>query len=254
MWTIILITLASSLAINTALFLIAFKFQSDKLTDISYAISFLTIDVVSFIYAGKQTAFTWIIFALPALWSVRIGSFLLIRVLIVGKDRRFDGIREKFTSFSKFWLGQAMTAWVLMLPVTIAMYRGGKVSALVMGGLLIWLIGIVIEALADYQKFVFKLSKNNVGNWIDNGLWKYSRHPNYLGEILVWCGIYVSTLIALNTFEKLIGLASPLLISFVLLFISGVPLLEKSADKRWGKRTAYQDYKKRTRLLIPLPK
>lgn len=254
MWTVIVVALISSLSINLLLFLLAFRLQSDKLTDISYALSFLTIDIVSFMYTDKFNFFNWIIFTLPAMWAIRIGSFLLVRVLIVGKDRRFDGIRTSFVRFGKFWLGQALTAWILMLPVSITLYRGGEVTLLVILGMIIWLVGLLIEAVADSQKFAFKLSKKNEKEWIQDGLWKYARHPNYFGEILVWCGIYVACFTALNSIEKLISLASPILITFVLLFVSGVPLLEKSADQRWGKLKAYQEYKQRTRLLIPLPK
>lgn len=254
MWMIILVTLASSLTINLVLFLFAFRLQSDKLTDISYALSFLAIDLVSLMYSGDYDVFSWVIFTMVALWAIRIGGFLLLRVLQVGKDRRFDGIRNKFVKFGKFWLAQALTAWVLMLPVSIALYRGGEVALLVILGLIIWLASLLIEAVADYQKFAFKLDKNNKGKWIETGLWKYARHPNYFGEIMVWSGIYVSCFGALNGVERLIGVTSPLLITFVLLFVSGVPPLEKSADQRWGDLKAYQDYKRRTRLLIPLPK
>lgn len=254
MWTIIAIALASSLAINLVLFLVAFRLQSDKLTDISYALSFLTIAIASFLYARNYDLFSWIIFVLPAVWAVRIGSFLLMRVLKVGKDRRFDDLRTNFVRFGKFWLGQAITAWILMIPVTLALYRGGKVSFSLISGIIIWLGGLLIETVADYQKFAFKLDKKNDGQWIQEGLWKYARHPNYFGEILVWCGIYVACFASLSIIEKLIGLASPVLISLVLLFVSGVPLLEKSADQRWGELKEYKDYKRRSRLLIPLPK
>ena len=254
MWIIILIALASSLAINLVLFLIAFRLQSDKLTDVSYALSFLTIAIVSLAYAVNFNSFSWIIFALPALWAVRIGSFLLMRVVKVGRDRRFDAIRTSFVKFGKFWLGQALTAWILMLPVSLALYRGGQLSALLFVGVFIWLIGLLIEAVADYQKFAFKLSRASEDGWIQDGIWKYARHPNYFGEILVWSGIYICCFDALNGFEKIISLASPLLITALLLFVSGVPPLEKSADQRWGKRKTYQEYKQRTRLIIPLPK
>ncbi len=254
MWTVIALSLASSLTINLVLFVIAYYRQSDKLTDISYALSFLTIAIVSFSYATKYDHFSWIIFILPTVWAVRIGSFLLMRVLKVGKDRRFDNIRTSFVRFGKFWLGQAVTAWVLMLPVTLVLHRGGKVSSSLILGVLIWLVGLLIEAIADKQKFEFKFDEKNEGKWIQDGLWKYARHPNYFGEILVWCGIYVACFASLSIIERFIGLASPALITSVLLFVSGVPLLEKSADQRWGGHKDYQDYKRRSRLIVPLPK
>lgn len=242
------------MAINLILFLIAYRLRSDKLTDISYAVSFLVIDLIGLLYAPELTVFSWLIFAMVAAWAVRIGSFLLVRVLVVGKDRRFDALRNSFVRFGKFWLGQALTAWALMLPVVLAMYNGGEITILCMAGLLIWAVGLVVEAAADYQKFAFKQDPANKGRWIQTGLWRYARHPNYFGEITVWAGVYVACFTALDGIEKLIGLGSPLLIALVLLYVSGVPILEKSADERWGKLKEYQAYKRGTRLIIPWPK
>lgn len=250
----ILLSLAGSLAVNALLFLVAFRLKSDKLTDISYALSFLVLDVIALLYAADHNPFSWLLFALVAVWAVRIGGFLLVRVLKIGKDRRFDGIRESFMRFGRFWLGQAITAWVLMLPVILGQYRGGDLTLLSYAGLIVWLTGLLIEAAADYQKFIFKQDASNQGRWIQTGVWRYSRHPNYFGEILVWIGIYIYSFAALDGLERVIGLASPVLILLVLLFVSGVPILEKSADKRWGKLEDYQRYKKSTRLLVPLPK
>lgn len=236
------------------MFLIAFRLRSDKLTDISYALSFLTVDLIGLAYAKQKDPFTWLLFLMVALWAVRIGGFLLYRVMKVGKDRRFDEMRESFARFGKFWLGQAVTAWVLMLPVIIAQYSGDDLSALAYAGLALWLVGLILEASADYQKFAFKQDPSNKGKWIQSGVWRYSRHPNYFGEILVWVSIYVYTFDTLDGIQKVIGLASPVLITLVLLFVSGVPLLEKSADERWGRLEAYRRYKSSTRLLIPLPR
>lgn len=253
MFTVILIALTGALAINLLLFPVAYKLQSDKLTDISYAISFLTVDVIGLLYAKEHNLFSWVLFLMVALWAARIGGFLLYRVLKVGKDRRFDGMRENFFRFGRFWLGQALTAWILMLPVVMAQYRGGTMVALAFAGLALWLAGLLIEAAADYQKFRFK---TNPGRhpWIDTGLWKYARHPNYFGEVTVWAGLYVYCFHALVGAERLVALASPLFIAVLLLFISGVPILEKSANKRWGGQAGYKAYKRRTRLLLPLPK
>ena len=212
MLTVILVSLAGALAINLLLFPVAYKLRSDKLTDISYAISFLTVDIIGLSYAKEHNPFSWLLFAMVAIWAVRIGGFLLYRVLKVGKDRRFDGMRENFIKFGKFWLGQALTAWVLMLPVVMAQYKGGSMGALAYAGLVLWLAGLAIEALADYQKFAFKQDPSNEGKWIENGVWRYSRHPNYFGEILVWASMYIYTLIALDGIQKVIGLASPVLI------------------------------------------
>lgn len=241
------------LGINMTLFLVAYSFKSDKLTDISYALSFLALDVAIIFNTKRVHTYGFILFLMVALWAVRIGGFLLIRVLHVGKDRRFDDMRGSFTRFGKFWLGQALTAWIMMLPVAFAQYKGGKITILALVGLAVWALGVLIEATADYQKYIFKLSPANKNQWIQSGLWKYARHPNYLGEILTWVGIYVYCVGALSAAEKILGLSSPGLIAVLLLFVSGVPLLEKSADKRWGTLPEYQAYKTKTRLLVPIP-
>lgn len=242
------------LGINIALFLVAYRFKSDKLTDISYALSFLALDVAIIFDTKRLSTYGFILFLMVALWAVRIGGFLLIRVLHVGKDRRFDDMRGSFTRFGKFWVGQALTAWILMLPVALAQYRGGKVTTLAFVGLVVWSLGLIIEAAADYQKYAFKQLPDNKNQWIQSGLWKYARHPNYLGEILTWVGIYIYCVGTLSLAEKILGLSSPGLITALLLFVSGVPLLEKSANKRWGTLPEYQAYKAKTRLLIPIPR
>ncbi len=251
---LLLLTLASSLALNLVMFLVAFRLRSDKLTDISYALSFLVINTIVLVSAPKLNSYSWLIFLLVAIWGIRLGSFLLIRIFSAGKDSRFDQSRDSFVKFGKFWLGQALLAWILMLPVTIALYSGGEVTALVVIGLAVWSVGFLTESLADYQKFSFRHDPANKNRWIEQGVWKYSRHPNYFGEISVWVGIYLASFVALSGVQRLICLISPLVITLLLLFVTGVPILEKSADKRWGHIKQYQDYKKRTRLLIPLPK
>jgi len=120
-------------------------------------------------------------------------------------------------------------------------------------GVVLWLIGLVVEAVADWQKFQFIQNKKNKDKWIQSGIWKYSRHPNYFGEIMVWFGVYVFVVSGLTGSEQLFAMASPLFITFLLLFVSGVPLLEKSADAKWGKEPAYKKYKKSTSILLPLP-
>ncbi len=250
----ILLYLLIVLGINIALFLIAYRLKSDKLTDISYALSFLALDVAIIIHTKRFDAYGFVLFLMVALWAVRIGGFLLIRVLHVGKDKRFDDMRDSFTRFGKFWVGQALTAWVLMLPVALAQdNNSGKVTTLALAGVAVWALGLIIEATADYQKYAFKLSPAKKHRWIQTGLWKYARHPNYLGEILIWVGIYIYCFEALNLAEKILGLSSPGLIAVLLLFVSGVPLLEKSADKRWGTLPEYRAYKAKTRMLIPIP-
>jgi len=170
----------------------------------------------------------------------------------MGKDKRFDEMRTKFWSFLKFWLLQGVTVWVVLLP-SLLLFSKETVqwSELSWLGIAIFIAGLTIESLADYQKFVFKSNPDNKGKWIASGLWKYSRHPNYLGEILVWLGVYLFCFTSLSGVQQLIGALSPLFITGLLLFVSGIPLLEKKAQKKWGDKKEYQQYKKSTGVLVP---
>ncbi len=250
---ILIETLVAALALNGIMFLIAYWLQSDKLTDISYAISFIGVALLILVHAHK-TPYAFIGTGLVIVWGVRIGAFLLRRVLHVGKDRRFDGIREKFVKFGTFWLGQAITAWILTLPIALALQGNSTWKQFAILGISIWLAGLVIETIADQQKYRFRSQKHAQHPWIDSGLWHYARHPNYFGEILVWVGVYVYALPNLGLLGKVIGIISPIFITILLLRVSGIPILEKNADERWGDKPEYQQYKQRTRLLIPLPK
>lgn len=250
---IILWSLLLSLAINGVMFVVAFKLQSDKLTDISYALSFIILAFFAFHYSPK-TLYAAISVSLVCLWAVRIGSFLLYRVLQTGSDRRFDGMRDHFWKFGKFWLGQAVTVWILMIPLTLSRSENSHWHAAAVIGIIVWLIGLVLESIADLQKYHFTHKLENKNTWIDEGVWRYSRHPNYFGEMLVWFGIFIYALPDLTMIERVISLVSPLFISVLLLFVSGIPILEKNADKRWGTIPAYKAYKRRTSSLIPLPR
>lgn len=245
-------SLIASLALNGILFALAFWYRSDKLTDISYALSFIAVAIVYFAQSAPS-AYRTLALGMVAAWAVRIGGFLLFRIIRNGKDTRFDGIRNDARRFGTFWLGQACTAWILMLPVGLAMEQGGQISILALSGCAVWLAGLLIESAADGQKFAFNQDPLNKGQWISSGLWRYSRHPNYFGEILVWVGLYLFAFTVMSPIERLIGLTSPLFITILLLFVSGVPVLEKSADKRWGHDPKYQAYRHQTSLLIPLP-
>lgn len=238
------------------MFVIAYYFKTDKLTDISYALTFVTLAVIGLINSNGNVP-SIILTLMICVWAARLGIYLLKRIRKIGKDDRFDGKREKFWSFLGFWLLQGATVWVVMLPSSM-FYSNQSVEVSIISiasifGIGIWLTGLVIETIADYQKYKFINDINNKGKWIDVGLWKYSRHPNYFGEIMLWFGVYLFTLSGLDSVQALVGLIGPLYIATLILFVSGLPLLEKSADKRWGEDQNYQLYKKQTSVLVLLP-
>lgn len=254
--SLLLTTFIVSICLNLGLFLIAFRYKSDRLTDASYALSFIALAILSLVIGTNTEWFGRIVAGMVILWALRIGIFLLMRIVKKGTDSRFDGIRGNFWAFGRFWLSQGISVWILMLPTILLFgHKTPRVSLIgtLIGGA-IWVIGLTLETIADYQKRRFAAQASNANRWIDIGLWHYSRHPNYFGEMLIWIGIYCYAFGSLTGIERLIGLVSPLLICILLRFISGVPLLEKSADKRWGTQPSYRAYKAHTSLLVPLPR
>ena len=244
-----------SVGINILMFLPAFKLKTDKLTDISYAVTFAVVALAAFTRSEQTLAHTILLIAVLA-WSARLGSFLLIRINKMGKDSRFDGMRDKFFSFLQFWLLQGVSVFVVLVASILLWDQvDPTITAVSWLGLVIFVVGLALEAAADYQKFLFRFNgKPKKHEWIDDGVWRMSRHPNYLGEMMVWIGLYLFVLPSLSGLAVYTGLISPLYIVSLLLFVSGVPLLEKSADKKWGKQEAYQQYKKEVPVLLPTPR
>jgi steroid 5-alpha reductase family enzyme len=235
------------------MFLVAFRRQTDKLTDISYALSFVALVVVGLVM-GRPSATKLLIASMVAIWAGRLGGYLLVRIQRIGRDKRFDGMRTHFWSFGRFWLLQGASVWVISLAALLALTsRDVLFYPVSLLGVVIWAVGLIIEGVADRQKFAFINDPANKGKWIESGVWRYSRHPNYFGEIMVWLGIFLAAVPTLAGVAMGLAAVSPVFITALLLFISGVPPLERSADLRWGKDAAYQAYKARTSLLIPLP-
>ena len=246
---LLITTLVFLIGFNLLMFIPAFIFKTDKLTDISYSISFIAVSLFLFI-KSEQNIVQTVLLAMILLWAIRLGTYLFIRISKTGKDKRFDGMREHFWKFSKFWLLQGFSVWVIMLSATVNFSNDGiSLSVLHILGVSIFLIGLVIETVADYQKFVFKSNSENTG-WTNVGLWNRSRHPNYFGEMLVWIGIFFYSSIHLSTGLILIGVISPIYIITILLFVSGVPMLEKKYNKRYGDNSEYKKYKEKTNLII----
>ncbi len=237
---------------NLALFIPAYLYKTDRLTDVSYALSFVILSVFAYAKSSHNAAHTVLLLAV-LLWAARLGGFLLMRIWNMKRDKRFDGMRENFFAFLRFWLLQGISVFIILLASLLYWrHPHAVVSTLSVVGVLIFGVGLCLETVADAQKFTFNQDPKNKGKWIDSGVWSKSRHPNYLGEMLVWIGLYIYGLTVFEGKEWLIGLASPLFIMTLLLFVSGIPLLEKSADERWGKDKAYQAYKKRVPKLLPV--
>lgn len=227
--------------------------KTDKVTDLSYGLTFVIAVVFSYLINIEYASlFKTILLILVSLWGVRLSIYLFIRILKTGKDKRFDGVREDFKKFASFWLLQAVSIFIILLPTTYILITKEVMSMNWISsiGLVIALLGILIEGIADSQKYVFKSKDENRGKWISTGLWKYSRHPNYLGEIMMWVGVFVYCIPYINELA-LITILSPVYITFLLLGVSGIPTLEKEYEKRYIDNKEYQEYKKKTGKLLP---
>lgn len=251
--TAILLSFGIALGVNGAFFAVAAARRTDVVTDLSYSLTFALL-AVGLLFTGASKPVQLVASLLVVVWAARLGGYLFRRILRMKVDHRFDGVRESPLRFARFWLLQAITVAVVMLPVSYLLDHEHPpgLGAWVGAGAALWLVGLLVEAIADAQKAAFKARDENRGRFVADGLWRYSRHPNYFGEMLVWWGLFVYAVPVLHgaAFAVVIG---PVFITLLLVFVSGIPPLERSADEKYGNDQAYCDYKRRTSILVPLP-
>jgi len=234
------------------IFVPSFLFRTEHYFDLTGSVSYISTIVVAYLFHPNLDARSLVVCALIAIWAVRLGSFLFLRVKRDGKDRRFDEIKTKFFRYLFTWtLGGA---WVFItMAAGLAVITSAKQVALdgfFYAGVALWILGFGIEVIADRQKSKFRSNSENKGNFITTGLWSLSRHPNYFGEIVLWFGIAVVALPTLVGWQY-VTLISPIFVTFLLIKVSGVKLLEESGMKRWGDDPAYQQYLASTPSLVP---
>ena len=243
----ILVSLLITVCMQMSFFAIAYTLQIDKVTDFAGTSNFLILAIFT-LWLGEDFSFPKIIGSLMIiLWSVRLGFYLSYRIVAWGEDHRFDDIRSKFWSFFGFWVLQILWVFLTSLPVIYFNSLDAEINldSIAYLGIGIFTIGFIIESWADYTKFNHKLHGEK---WCDTGLWKYSRHPNYFGNIMLWFGIFI---FCYNYGSPLWTIIGPLWTTFLLLFVSGLPFLEKSADKKYGDDSEYLKYKAETSILVP---
>ncbi|MEM7126981.1 MAG: DUF1295 domain-containing protein [Chloroflexota bacterium] len=233
-------------------FVPAYRQQSEKFFDLTGSLTYITIMLLTLTLNPLRDARSYLVAILVIIWAVRLGSFLYRRVRQAGKDGRFDELKPYFWTFLNVWTLQALwvtfTAAAGLAVLTTANRQALGPFALI--GLLLWGIGITIEVIADIQKSRFRANPANKEQFIQTGLWRYSRHPNYLGEIILWVGICIIALPILQGWQW-VALISPVFVTLLLTRVSGIPLLEQRADTRWGGQEAYEAYKARTPALVP---
>tara|TARA_X000000950_G_scaffold283532_1_gene384568 strand:- start:100 stop:855 length:756 start_codon:yes stop_codon:yes gene_type:complete len=185
------------------------------------------------------------------LWTIRLSFFLFQRVKRVGKDVRFDNLKFSFSKFLLAWMTQGLWVFMCLLPILTVFSSPTNNEIFYLSlGVFIYLIGLFIEIIADYQKTTHNKINNKKRKFISSGLWSRSRHPNYFGEFLIWTGI---TIICFPVFSglKYLALVTPFFIYFLLNYISGVNLLEERAKEKWGNNPEYVKYSKTTPKFFP---
>ena len=244
--------------IQWILFVPAFLYQTEKFYDLAGSATYIS--VVS--YIGFQSYFAIninigniLLASFIMLWAIRLGSFLFTRIQKSGQDKRFNTIKPSPTRFFMAWTFQGM--WVSLCSMCALTAIASKNGVILNGyfyiGMLVFIVGFVLEIIADRQKSVFRKNPENKNQFIAHGLWHYSRHPNYFGEITLWLGISIMSLSSLSSWQY-ITLISPLFTYILLVYISGVRILEISGLEKWGHLESYQNYIRTTPSLFPFSK
>jgi steroid 5-alpha reductase family enzyme len=245
---------ALAFAVNWAAFVPAAIKRTEHFYDLTGGITYITVTLVAVFLSGPLDPRSAIVAGMVLFWSVRLASFLFMRISRAGKDSRFDTIKQEPLRFLLAWTLQGL--WVLLTAAcALAVITGGSREPLgVIGfaGIAVWTAGIVIEIVADNQKSAFRADPANKGKFINTGLWAWSRHPNYFGEIVLWTGMAIIAVPVLEGWQWA-TLISPVFVYFLLTRVSGVPMLEASADERWGGQDDYEAYKQNTPVLVMKP-
>ena len=237
------------------IFIPSYIYQTEHYFDLIGSISYISIVLFTFLALNNLDIRSILIGLLIMVWAVRLGSFLFVRVKRDGKDNRFTVMKTKFWWFLFTWTIGGLWVFITMAAGLAAMTSAKAVplSWYALIGIVLWLEGFIFEVVADHQKTRFRSKKENRDKFINEGLWSLSRHPNYYGEITLWLGIAFIAFPVLQGWQ-LLTLISPIFVYILLTRISGVNMLERRADKKWGDDPEYQLYKETTSSLIPIAK
>ncbi len=252
---VLLLSLAALGAYMSVLFVVSLVFHNNGIADIGYGIAFMVAVGTAAALVESPTQYSLLLVALVFVWGARLAVRIFRKNVGKPEDFRYTAWRDAWgktfvvRSFFQVYLLQGTVVFIVALPVLLALThpRVTPFLSLFLTGVCVWLVGFFFESLGDYQLDRFLRNPDNRGKILTTGLWRYSRHPNYFGESCMWFGIAL-TAAGLTTLP-IVGFVSPLLITFLLLKVSGVPLLEK----RFESNPAWKEYKERTSVFVPLP-
>jgi len=235
----------------TALFLLALKRQDNSIADAAWGAGFILVAWFTLFLNGSYTARQILACSLVLIWGTRLAIRITLRNRGKGEDARYRKWREEWgdsfviRSYLQVFLLQALLLLFNITPVLfINTYDTGTIGWLDAAAVLLWLTGFVCESVADWQLDRFVKDPANRGKIMDRGLWRYSRHPNYFGEVTMWWAIYV---LALSVPWGWLAIIGPLTITYLILFVSGVPMTERFMQDNPG----FEEYKRRTSIFVP---
>ena len=240
--------------INWVVFVPSNRAKTEHYFDLTGSATYLTVTAVALLLSTDIDARAAIAGAMVAVWALRLGLFLFRRVRRDGRDGRFDEIKVDPLRFFMTWTLQGL--WVLLtIAAALAIMTSAErrsLGWLAAVGIAVWVAGFAIEVVADRQKSAFKRDAANEGKFITSGLWAWSRHPNYFGEITLWAGMALLAIPVLSGWRWVV-LISPVFVTLLLTRVSGIPMLEARAEKRWGDEEEYREYTATTPVLVPRP-
>ena len=248
---------ALAFGVQWVAFVPAYLRQTERFFDLTGSLTYLAVMAGSLGIAALERPpgpAQWLVSLAVTVWAVRLGTFLYRRVHADGGDGRFDDLKVSVPKFLIVWTIQA--AWVSMTALAMLLVNTGPATLqrpwFLSVGALLWVTGFTIEVMADHQKRVFRRDPAHSGRFIQTGLWSWSQHPNYFGEILLWFGVFVMSASVVEGWGWR-GAISPVFVAVLLMKVSGVPLLEARGDERWGDDPDYQRYRATVPVLIPRP-
>lgn len=231
-------------------FVLSLAFKRNDIADSAWGFGFIVVAITNLVLSNNFQQTKFIITFLVFLWGLRLAAYITLRNWGKKEDFRYKEWKEKWgknivlKSYLQVFLLQGLFMFLVSIPVSLYNRFDGGVSFYSFVGIIIWVLGFYFETVGDIELYLFKKDLKNKGKVMKYGLWQYTRHPNYFGEVTMWWGIWILTL---GSTYWLLGIIGPLTITFLLLKVSGIPLLEK----KYEGNKEYEKYKKETSVFIP---